>query len=62
MVGSIASFFTLQFFLGYYCIFELSWLGWDLVEPFTYTVGQGSFVLGLLYMLKHRKAGDQYGI
>jgi len=60
MVSSLASFFTLQFGLGYYCIFEVSWLGWDLVEPMTYTLGQGSFVMGLVYMFRNRKRGVEY--
>mmetsp|Transcript_4908 Transcript_4908/g.9190 ORF Transcript_4908/g.9190 Transcript_4908/m.9190 type:complete len:289 (+) Transcript_4908:1385-2251(+) len=34
-----------------YTIYEVEWLGWDLMEPITYSVGQGSFVLGLLYYL-----------
>ena len=48
-------FFTLQFGIGYYSIFHVSWLGWDLVEPLTYTVGQGSFIIALLYLLRNRK-------
>ena len=48
-------FFTLQFGIGYYSIFHVSWLGWDLVEPLTYTVGQGSFIVALLYLLRNRK-------
>ena len=47
--------FTLQFGIGYYSIFHVSWLGWDLVEPLTYTVGQGSFIVALLYLLRNRK-------
>jgi hypothetical protein len=35
----------------YYTIYEVDWLGWDLMEPITYSVGQGTFVLGLLYYL-----------
>jgi len=31
-------FFTLQFGISYYTIFVVPWLGWDLVEPLTYTV------------------------
>ena len=46
--------FTLQFGLSGYTIYFVPWLGWDLVEPFTYTVSQGSFILGLLYMYNHR--------
>ena len=46
-------FFTLQFGISYYCIYEVDWLGWDLVEPMTYTLGQGMFVGGVLYSLRH---------
>jgi hypothetical protein len=38
-----------QFGAGYYCIYEVPWLGWDLVEPMTYTIAQGMFILGLFY-------------
>lgn len=46
-------FFTLQFGVSYYCIYEVDWLGWDLVEPLTYTIGQGMFVGGILYSLRN---------
>jgi hypothetical protein len=35
---ALSSFFTVQFILSYYGIFCVEWLGWDLVEPWTYTV------------------------
>jgi len=39
-IFSLASmFFTAQFGISYYCIYEVDWLGWDLVEPMTYTIG-----------------------
>ena len=47
-------FFTLQFGIGYYSIFHVPWLGWDLVEPLTYSVGQGSFIIALLYVLRNK--------
>jgi len=47
-------FFTLQFGIGYYSIYHVSWLGWDLVEPLTFTVGQGSFIIALLYLLRNK--------
>lgn len=47
-----ASFFT-EFLLGYYCIYHVEWLGWDLVEPVTYTLGQGKFVLGTWFFWKY---------
>ncbi len=53
-IFSLASmFFTAQFGISYYCIYEVDWLGWDLVEPMTYTIGQGLFVSGLLYSLRN---------
>jgi hypothetical protein len=27
-----------QFGISYYAIYEVDWIGWDLVEPLTYTV------------------------
>ena len=59
-VAAMTTFFTAQFLVGGYAIFFVDWLGWDLVEPITYTVGQGSFVLGLLFVMRNRKAGLEY--
>ena len=36
----------------------MEWLGWDLVEPLTYTLGQGTFIWGMLYMLYYRRMHD----
>ena len=47
-------FFTAQLGIGYWAIFHVPWLGWDLVEPLTYSVGQGSFIIALLYLLRNR--------
>ena len=30
---------TAQFTVGYHAIYNVEWLGWDLVEPLTYTSG-----------------------
>jgi len=46
--------------VGYYAVYHVAWLGWDLVEPVTYTVGQGSFILGLLYVMNNRGADVEY--
>lgn len=43
----------IEFCVGYYCIYEVDWLGWDLVEPLTYTLGQGKFVLGTWFFCKY---------
>ena len=43
----------MQFGVSYHCIYNVEWLGWDLVEPLTYTLGQGMFVGGVLYCLKN---------
>lgn len=60
MFMSASLFFTTQFAVSYYTIFCVPWLGWDLVEPLTYSVSQGSFLLGLLYMARNRGAGTEY--
>ena len=59
-VRFLTLFFTGQFVGGYYAIFYVPWLGWDLVEPVTYTVGQGSFILGLLLIMRNRGANIEY--
>lgn len=52
--------FTLQFGISYYTIFEVPWLGWDLVEPVTYSVSQGSAILGLIYMYRNRGVSTEF--
>ena len=52
--------FTTQFFLSGYCIYFVPWLGWDLVEPLTYTVTQGSCIGGLVYMYRNRYSGVEF--
>lgn len=42
-----------EFLIGYYCIYEVEWLGWDIVEPVTYTIAQGKFVLGTWFFWKY---------
>ena len=39
LVAAMTSFYTMQLLVGYHCIFNVEWLGWDLVEPVTFTVG-----------------------
>ena len=46
--------------MSYYCIYEVDWLGWDLVEPLTYTLGQGMFVGGVLYCLRNIGKSTQF--
>ena len=55
---SITGMCTIQLGLGYHCIENVEWLGWDLVEPLTYTLGQGTFIWGMLYMLYYRRMHD----
>lgn len=38
MLTGMSIFFTVQTGLSYYAIFQVPWLGWDLVEPWTYSV------------------------
>lgn len=42
-----------EFLTGYYCIYEVEWLGWDLVEPLTYTIAQGKFVAATWFFWKY---------
>jgi hypothetical protein len=30
--------FGAQFGISYHCIYNVEWLGWDLVEPITYSI------------------------
>ena len=53
-------FFSAQFGVSYYLIWEVDWLGWDLVEPFTYTIGQGMFVSGIIYSLRNLGKDTSY--
>lgn len=48
------SLFCSQWGFFYYTIYEVEWLGWDLMEPITYSVGQGGFVMGVLYFTKNK--------
>lgn len=42
----------MQLGVGSYGIYGVEWIGWDLVEPLTYTMAQGGFILAMLYMMK----------
>lgn len=52
--------FTFQFGISYYTIFEVDWLGWDLVEPWTYSVSQGSAIAGVFFVMRNRGSGTAY--
>jgi hypothetical protein len=53
-------FFTLQFGISGYTIYGVPWLGWDLVEPLTYTITQGSMIMGLFFIYRNRNAGTDF--
>ena len=36
--GAMTAWYSVQFAVSYYTIFCVPWLGWDLVEPFTFTI------------------------
>ena len=59
-VMGVAGFFTTQFLVSYHAIFNVEWLGWDLVEPMTYTVSQASFIIGLIFIMRNRGANVEY--
>ena len=46
------AFTTVQLGFGSYAIYGVEWIGWDLVEPVTYTLMQGGFIAAMLYMMK----------
>lgn len=56
----MSAWFTLQFGVSYYCIYEVDWLGWDLVEPITYTISQGTGLLGVWFVMRNRGANTAY--
>ena len=43
---------------GTHAIYNVEWLGWDRVEPLTYTVSQGFFILGLYQILRMKNKED----
>lgn len=53
LFGSMFTACFVEFCIGYYCIYQVEWLGWDLVEPFTYSIGQGKFVVGTWFFCKY---------
>ena len=60
-VTGLASLAALQFGVSYYAIFCVPWLGWDLVEPLTYSVTQGSMLAGLYLTLRNRGWSTEFG-
>lgn len=42
-----------QFFVFYYTIFEVEWLGWDIMEPLTYTVEIIGVAIAMRFYLKY---------
>jgi len=52
--------FTFQFGISYYCIYEVDWLGWDLFEPFTYTISQATGIAGMFFILRNRGANTDF--
>ena len=53
-------YFTFQFGISYYCIYEVDWIGWDLFEPLTYTVSQGTAIAGVFFVMRNRGATTAY--
>ena len=44
-----------QFGFFYYTIFEIDYLGWDIMEPITYSVGVVGWVFAMRFYAKYRK-------
>ena len=47
-----------QWAIFYHCIFNVEFLGWDLMEPITYSLSQGTFVAWILYQSKTGNAAN----
>jgi len=43
---------------AYYMIYEVSWLGWDLLEPLTYSIAQFYFICGLYFYCRNQQDTD----
>ena len=48
----------MQLGASYHGIYNVEWLGWDLVEPLTYTSSTGVAVFFMWYMLRNRGLED----
>ena len=48
----------MQLGASYHGIYNVEWLGWDLVEPLTYTSSMGVSVFFMWYMLRNRGLED----
>jgi hypothetical protein len=52
---SLYSFLLAELAIGGYCIYGVSWIGWDLFEPLTYTIAQGYFMCGVFFYLRNKE-------
>lgn len=51
-----------QMVFFYYTIFEVEWLGWDIMEPITYTVDLIGFAIAMRFYLKFGRNRGAAGI
>jgi hypothetical protein len=51
-----------QFGFFYHCIFNIEWLGWDIMEPITYSVEVVKFLGLLRFFYTYQRDGDMEGI
>jgi hypothetical protein len=56
------SFMTAQWSWFFYTIYMVEWLGWDLMEPLTYSVGQAGFLLGVWSFVRFRTPNSFLGM
>lgn len=56
------SFMTAQWGWFFYTIYMVDWLGWDLMEPITYSVGQLGFLLGVWSFVRFRTPNSFHGM
>lgn len=52
----------LQFGFFYHCIFNIEWLGWDIMEPITYSLEMAKFLVFLRFFYMYKQEGHVQGI
>ena len=56
------SYMSAQWGMFYYTIYMVDWLGWDLMEPITFSVGQAGFLAGVWYYMRAKTPNTFLGM
>ena len=52
---TICALLVCQFGISYFAIYNVPWLGWDIIEPITYSISQGTFLVLFWFYLRCAK-------